>query len=97
MYAIRSYYARIGRLAQDEADFFNRMDKLIDLSAKSLGIKRKILEKFTEGDLYPYSKFYLRKIKENTGVYWRNHFSTIGVLGMNEACLNFLGTRNNFV
>jgi len=83
---------RIGRLAQDEADFFSRMDKLIDLSAESLGIKRKILEKFTEGDLYPYSKFYLRQIKENTGVYWRNHFSTIGVLGMNEACLNFLGT-----
>jgi ribonucleoside-triphosphate reductase len=83
---------RIGLLAQDEADFFSRMDKLIDISAKSLGIKRKILEKFTEGDLYPYSKFYLRKIKENTGVYWRNHFSTIGVLGMNEACLNFLGT-----
>ncbi len=85
---------RIGRLAQDEADFFSRMDKLIDISAESLGIKRKILEKFTEGDLYPYSKFYLRKIKENTGVYWRNHFSTIGVLGMNEACLNFLGTDN---
>ncbi|WP_319576672.1 ribonucleoside triphosphate reductase [uncultured Desulfobacter sp.] len=85
---------RIGRLAQDEADFFSRMDKLIDISAESLNIKRKILEKFTEGDLYPYSKFYLRQIKENTGVYWRNHFSTIGVLGMNEACLNFLGTDN---
>ncbi|MGM0655373.1 MAG: ribonucleoside triphosphate reductase [Thermodesulfobacteriota bacterium] len=85
---------RIGRLAQDEADFFSRMDTLIDISAESLGIKRKILEKFTEGDLYPYSKFYLRQIKEHTGVYWRNHFSTIGVLGMNEACLNFLGTDN---
>nr|WP_319495191.1 ribonucleoside triphosphate reductase [uncultured Desulfobacter sp.] len=85
---------RIGRLAEDEADFFNRLDKLIDISAESLGIKRKILEKFTENDLYPYSKFYLRKIKENTGVYWRNHFSTIGVLGMNEACLNFLGKDN---
>ncbi len=85
---------RIGYLAQDEADFFARLDKLVDLSAESLGIKRKILEKFTEGDLYPYSKFYLRKIKESTGVYWRNHFSTIGVLGMNEACLNFLGEEN---
>jgi len=49
-----------------------------------------MLEKFTDGDLYPYSKFYLRKIKESTGVYWRNHFSTIGILGMNEACINFL-------
>ena len=85
---------RIGYLAQDEAEFFERLDNLVDLSAESLGIKRKILEKFTEGDLYPYSKFYLRKIKESTGVYWRNHFSTIGVLGMNEACVNFLGKDN---
>jgi len=81
---------RIGYLAENEDDFFKRLDTLIRLSAESLTIKRKILEKFTEGDLYPYSKFYLRKIKENTGVYWRNHFSTIGILGMNEACLNFL-------
>lgn len=81
---------RIGYLAKDEDDFFERLDTLIKLSAESLTIKRKILEKFTEGDLYPYSKFYLRKIKESTGVYWRNHFSTIGILGMNEACLNFI-------
>jgi ribonucleoside-triphosphate reductase len=51
-----------------------------------------VLERFTEGNLYPYSRFYLRKIKEAYGCYWRNHFSTIGILGMNEACLNFLGT-----
>ncbi|MFH2090741.1 MAG: ribonucleoside triphosphate reductase [Pseudomonadota bacterium] len=82
---------RIGYLAKDEADFLDRLDVLIKLSAESLSIKRKILEKFTEGDLYPYSKFYLRKIKESTGVYWRNHFSTIGILGMNEACLNLFG------
>jgi len=82
---------RIGYQATDEADFMARLDKLIRISAESLSIKRKILEKFTNGDLYPYSKFYLRKIKESTGVYWRNHFSTIGVLGMNEACVNFLG------
>jgi ribonucleoside-triphosphate reductase len=82
---------RIGYLAEDEADFLARLDKLIEVSAESLSIKRKILEKFTEGNLYPYSKYYLRKIKENTGVYWRNHFSTIGVLGMNEACINFMG------
>ena len=82
---------RIGYLAKDEADFFDRLDTLIQISADSLSIKRKILEKFTEGDLYPYSKFYLRKIKESTGIYWRNHFSTIGILGMNEACINFMG------
>ncbi len=82
---------RIGYQATDEADFLARLDKLIQISADSLSIKRKILEKFTNGDLYPYSKFYLRKIKESTGVYWRNHFSTIGILGMNEACINFFG------
>jgi ribonucleoside-triphosphate reductase (formate) len=81
---------RIGHLASDEKDFFNRLDTLIKLSADSLVLKRKILEKFTDGNLYPYSKFYLRKIKDRTGTYWQNHFSTIGVLGMNEACLNFL-------
>ncbi len=81
---------RIGYLAKNEDDFFERLDALIKVSADSLGIKRKMLEKFTNGDLYPYSKFYLRKIKESTGVYWRNHFSTIGILGMNEACINFL-------
>jgi ribonucleoside-triphosphate reductase len=82
---------RIGYLAKDEPEFLARLDTLIKISADSLGIKRKILEKFTGGDLYPYSKFYLRKIKERTGVYWRNHFSTIGILGMNEACINFMG------
>lgn len=82
---------RIGYLATDEADFLARLDQLIQISADSLSIKRKILEKFSDGDLYPYSKFYLRKIKESTGVYWRNHFSTIGILGMNEACINFMG------
>ncbi len=82
---------RVGYLAADEADFISRLDVLIKHAADSLSIKRKILEKFTDGDLYPYSKFYLRKIKESTGVYWRNHFSTIGILGMNEACINFMG------
>ncbi len=81
---------RIGYLAKDENDFFKRLDELIRLSADSLVIKRKILEQFTENNLYPYSKFYLRQIKENTGYYWKNHFSTIGVLGMNEACQNFM-------
>lgn len=82
---------RIGYLSTDENDFMERLDNLIQTSADSLVIKRKILERFTEGELYPYSKFYLRKVKENSGCYWKNHFSTIGLLGMNEACLNFLG------
>ncbi len=82
---------RLGYLAKSEKDFFARCDALLSLAAESLAIKRKILEKFTENDLYPYSSFYLRKVKESTGSYWTNHFSTVGVIGMNEACLNLLG------
>jgi ribonucleoside-triphosphate reductase len=82
---------RIGYLATDKQDFFERLDTLIRISKDSLSIKRKILEKFTEENLYPYSKFYLRAIKERTKAYWTNHFSTIGIIGMNEACLNFIG------
>ena len=82
---------RIGYLATNEEDYVNRLDKLINLAVESLCIKRKMLERFTENDLYPYSKFYLRNIKKRNGSYWTNHFSTIGILGMNESCINFLG------
>ncbi len=81
---------RLGYLADDEEDFFWRLDKLIDLAKESLGIKRKELERFTEGGLYPYTTFYLRDVKVRTGRYWTNHFSTIGITGMNEACLNLM-------
>jgi anaerobic ribonucleoside-triphosphate reductase len=83
---------RIGHLAVSEENFCERLNALLDLALESLSIKRKVLEKFTEGNLYPYSKFYLREVKRATGLYWRNHFSTIGLVGMNEACLNLLGT-----
>lgn len=82
---------RIGYTADGESDFFDRLDQLIRIAGDSLMIKRKVLEKFTKGNLYPYSRFYLRKIKEGSGTYWCNHFSTIGILGMQEACINFLG------
>jgi ribonucleoside-triphosphate reductase len=82
---------RIGFQAKDRHDFFDRIKNLIDICQNSLQIKRKVLERFTESNLYPYSKFYLRNIKEQTGKYWKNHFSTIGIIGMNEACINFLG------
>ncbi len=82
---------RIGYLARDEDDFLKRLENLMELAKESLEIKRKVLEKFTEGNLYPYSKFYLRNIKERFGCYWKNHFSTIGLVGMNEACLNLFG------
>jgi ribonucleoside-triphosphate reductase (formate) len=81
---------RIGYLARDEGDFFDRLKKAVLLAKDSLTIKRKVLERFTDGNLYPYSKFYLREVKRGTGLYWKNHFSTVGIIGMNEACLNFL-------
>jgi len=65
---------------------------MIRMAAESLGIKRKVIERFTENNLYPYSKYYLKEVRENTDSYWKNHFSTIGIIGMNEACANFLGT-----
>jgi ribonucleoside-triphosphate reductase (formate) len=82
---------RMGYLSQDEKDFFARLRRQVQLAADSLTLKRKVLEQFTDKNLYPYSKFYLREIKKSFGIYWKNHFSTIGIIGMNEACLNFLG------
>ena len=83
---------RIGYLAKDRDEFYSRLYQMAHIAKESLTIKRKILEKFTEQNLYPYSKFYLRAIKERSNAYWSNHFSTIGIIGMNEACLNLLGT-----
>jgi len=82
---------RIGKEAKTEEAFLTRLDELIELAKESLVIKRKILEGFTEKNLYPYSKFYLRHIKERFGIYWKNHFSTIGIIGMHEALINFMG------
>jgi len=81
---------RLGYQAQDEQDFLNRLDALMELAKESLCIKRKELERFTDGGLYPYTTFYLRDVKARTNTYWANHFSTIGLVGMNEACLNLL-------
>jgi ribonucleoside-triphosphate reductase len=82
---------RIGYLSKEESQFFERLDELMELAKEALQVKREFLEKYTEKGLYPYSKFYLRTIKQTFGEYWKNHFSTIGLIGMNEACLNFLG------
>lgn len=83
--------ARIGYLSKDDDEFFERLDRLMVLSKKALETKRQWLERFTERGLYPYSKFYLRQIKNRFNQYWKNHFNTIGLIGMNEACLNFMG------
>jgi len=82
---------RIGYLAKDEDEFFERLGALMEIAKDSLEIKRKVLEGFTEKGLYPYSKRYLKGVKETFGKYWKNHFSTIGILGMNEALQNLFG------
>ena len=71
---------RIAYLAKDEADFYQRLDKLMDIAARSLKTKRTVITKLLEGGLYPYTKRYLGSFE--------NHFSTIGLVGMNEAGLN---------
>ena len=82
---------RIGYVSEIKSEFYASLIEQLQLAVKSLSIKRKVLEKFTAKQLYPYSKFYLRDVKDGTGYYWKNHFSTIGIIGMNEACRNFLG------
>ena len=82
---------RLGHLAADEDDFLARLDSLMGIARNSLEIKRKVLEQFTAQDLYPYTRFYLRQVHQRFGAYWQNHFSTIGLVGLNEACLNLLG------
>ena len=71
---------RIAYLAKDEKDFYRRLDRLMDLSARSLHVKREVITKLLDGGLYPYTKRYLGSFD--------NHFSTIGLIGMNEAGLN---------
>ncbi len=71
---------RIAYQSTDEADFYKRLDRLMDISARSLKVKRQVITKLLDAGLYPYTKRYLGT--------FANHFSTIGLVGMNEACLN---------
>jgi anaerobic ribonucleoside-triphosphate reductase len=84
---------RIGYLSKDEDEFFQRLESLMETAKASLEIKRKALEAFTENGLYPYSRRYLRNIKKGYDRYWKNHFSTIGIVGLNEAVTNLLGVN----
>jgi ribonucleoside-triphosphate reductase len=77
--------------AEDTDDFFGKISSLMRMAYESLEIKRKQLERLTNDGLYPYSRFYLDGIRERSGRFWDNHFSTIGLLGMNEAMLNLVG------
>lgn len=83
---------KIAYQTKSKEEFFNILSERMELAKESLEIKRKLLEKLTDANLYPYTKFYLRDIKSRFGVYWKNHFSTIGLIGMNEACINLLNT-----
>jgi ribonucleoside-triphosphate reductase len=82
---------RLGYTAKNKKEFFHKLDALMDIAKESLETKRKLIENLTEKGLYPYSKFYLDAIKIRRGQYWANHFSTIGLVGMNEALINLLG------
>ena len=82
---------RLGHLATSEAEFLQMLDRVMLKARTSLEIKRKVLEQFTAQNLYPYTRFYLRNIHQRFTAYWENHFSTIGLVGMNEACVNLLG------
>jgi anaerobic ribonucleoside-triphosphate reductase len=84
---------RLGFLSKDEDEFFQRLERLMETAKTSLEIKRKALESFTETGLYPYSRRYLRHVNENHGKYWKNHFSTIGLVGINEAIVNLMGVN----
>jgi ribonucleoside-triphosphate reductase len=82
---------RLAYESANESEFFKRLGNLMELGKNSLEIKRKVIENLTEKGLFPYSKFYLRHLKNKNGKFWQNHFSTIGIVGMNECCLNFVG------
>ncbi len=84
---------RIGYLSKTKKEFFERLEYLMNLAKGSLEIKRKALENFMEKGLYPYSRYYLSPVKKIRGSYLGNHFGTIGLIGMNEALLNFLGVN----
>ena len=73
---------QIGFIATNETEFFARLDYLMDLAKESLCIKRKVIQRLLDGGLFPYTRRYLKTLK--------NHFNTIGLCGMNECCLNFL-------
>ncbi len=78
---------RIAYLATDAEDFYARLDRLMDISARSLKVKRTVITRLLENGLYPYTKRYLGT--------FANHFSTIGLVGMNEACLNAKWIKEN--
>jgi len=81
---------RIAKMSGSRKEFFENLRHYMGIARESLEIKRKVIEDFTDHALYPYTKIYLGDIKASTGHYWSHHFSTIGLVGMNEAVQNLL-------
>jgi len=86
---------RIGYKAENKEQLFTMLAEVMDTAKESLELKRKVIEELADNGLYPYSQFYLRNIKKKSGFYFANHFSTIGLVGMNECLLNFLPSRSD--
>jgi len=84
---------KLGYVSKDDSDFYERLDSLMDLAKNALIIKRNIIENYSENGLYPYSSIFLRDVKSRHGKYWANHFSTIGLVGMNECLENFMDSN----
>lgn len=83
--------ARLGYLSKSEDDYFDRLDELMEIAKRSLILKKKEIEKNTHAGMYPYSRILLEDVYKRFGKYWNNHFNTIGLLGMHDSCVNFLG------
>ncbi len=82
---------RLAYISSSESEFQTRLWQQMNIARTSLEIKRKVIEEQTSKGLYPYSANYLRGVKAQTDCYWYNHFNTIGLIGMNEACQNLFG------
>ena len=82
---------RLGFLSKSKKEFFSNLTRIMDIARESLETKRQIVESYTKKGLYPYCKWYLSDVYKRSGKYWSNHFSTIGINGMNEALINFMG------
>lgn len=79
---------RIAYLAKSKEEFFEKIQHLVNLAVKSLNIKREMVESYTNQGLHPFARRWLKNVKRARGSYWGNHFGTVGIVGMNEACLN---------
>lgn len=82
---------RIGYTAKNKKDYFKKLTRIMEIAKESLITKRKMLDRLTDKGLYPYCRYYLQGIKKQFGTYWKNHFSTIGINGLNESLVNFMG------